>query len=81
MLLAVLCSWALGIVPFALTDVVNGAIIAGIFSVVNTVLNIRLIRVARSTDKRLTSLKETATEAQQEMHDHLTNGGSDAVAP
>lgn len=74
----ILAGIALGWAPFAFTDTVNGAIIAGIFSVVNTILNLRLIRAARATNERLTSLKETATEAQQEMHSHLEkNGGAD----
>lgn len=77
----ILCAALMGAAPFAFTDTVNGAIVAGIFSVVNTGLSLYLVRVTQqgrsgiqATAETLDVLRGTAQEAKDELHEHLTNG-------
>lgn len=54
-------------IPFALTDVVTASIIAGVFSVLNTMLNLHVIRIASSTKRDFQQVKETAVESKDEI--------------
>lgn len=58
------------VLPFAFTDVVNAAIIAGIFSVINTALNgtlIIMLRHARKDVQHAAAVTEEARAVTQEV--------------